>query len=202
MSVLTPQAERELSEIVEAFGAFDAEVSESTVVIALARVLRASLGRDDRGDDLTPTERRLLVRGGFDLTPRSLGASDPFLRGAGAYLTLLTTSLTTRAAATLLGVNESRIRQRCGEDQRTLYGIKWRREWRLPRFQFWENGEVPHIDRVLPRLRQSLDPVSVERWFTLPNDELPDGRGDELSPRGWLISGRDYAPVTELAAEL
>jgi len=205
MSVLTPQAEQELSIVAEVFGTFDVEVSESAIIIALARIVRATFDSSNtlnNHDDLTDAEQQTLQRGGFDLTPRVFSASDPFFRGTVSYLSILATSLTTKAAAAFLGVNESRIRQRCGEEQRTLYGVKGRRGWRLPRFQFSDHGEVPHIDRVLPQLRTGLDLVSVDRWFNLPNGELRDEESREVSPYKWLISGRDYEPVAELAMEL
>ncbi len=47
-------------------------------------------------------------------------------------------------AARLLGVDPSRVRQRLGE--RTLYGVKTARGWRLPAFQF----DLDQPDRLVP----------------------------------------------------
>jgi hypothetical protein len=59
---------------------------------------------------------------------------DPLMRTIADYMALLETSLTTAEAARYLKVDVSRIRQRLRE--RSLFGIDYDGERRLPRFQF------------------------------------------------------------------
>jgi excisionase family DNA binding protein len=151
---------------------------------------------------LEPGQVELLERGGFELDRLEFGLEDPIARAAFEYAVLRTTSLTTQEAAERLGVNDSRVRQRLGD--RALYGIKAGDEWRLPAFQFSQAGLVPGIDRVLPRLPQSLNPVAVFRWFQTPNPDLEEteGQGRVLTPLQWLQIGNDPDVVAELAAGL
>src|SRR5882757_4754019 len=61
------------------------------------------------------------------------GHTDPLARSIADYMALLETSLTTSQAAKYLKVDPSRVRQRLRE--RSLYGIEYDGEKRLPRFQ-------------------------------------------------------------------
>jgi hypothetical protein len=63
---------------------------------------------------------------------------------------------------------------------------------------------VPGIDRVFPRLPQSLNPVAVHRWFHTPNPDLEEreGQAAALTPLQWLQTGNDPDVVAELAAGL
>jgi hypothetical protein len=147
-------------------------------------------------------QAELLERGGFELDRLEFGLEDPIARTALEYAVLRATGLTTHQAAKRLGVNDSRVRQRLAE--RALYGIKAGDEWRLPVFQFARTGLVPGIDRVLPRLPKSLNPVAVYRWFHTSNPDLEEkkGLGRALTPLQWLQTGNDPDVVAELAAGL
>jgi hypothetical protein len=123
--------------------------------------------------------------------------------GALAYAAIVASSLNTNQAAKLLGVNPSRIRQRLISSRPTLYGIKSRGEWLLPRFQFHQKREVPGISDVIPRLPRSLNPTAVVSWFGTPNPDLvTDDEVEVLSPLDWLMEGRNPEPVADLAEHL
>ena len=181
------------------------QASEEEVARAMEAALAESgfcLPYPDPRGLLAPEEVELLERGGFELDHLDFGLEDPIVRASFEYAVLRATGLTTRAAAERLGVNDSRIRQRLGK--RLLHGIKAHDEWRLPAFQFAGDGLVPGIDRVFPRLPESLNPVSVHRWFHTPNPDL-EGREAEaraLTPLEWLQMGNDPEVVAELAAAL
>jgi excisionase family DNA binding protein len=112
-----------------------------------------------------------------------------------AMTRLLANALTVPQAAEHLGVADSRIRQRLND--RSLYGVKVGRAWRLPRFQFTEDGEVPNIGSVLEALPEQLHPLTVHGWVTGPKPDLWLDR--PTSPRRWLLAGGDPGPVAELA---
>lgn len=150
-----------------------------------------------------PDELELLARGGFEADGPDLGVRDPVLRGALEYAAMRTTALTTKEAAARLDVNDSRVRQRLAE--RALYGLKVDDEWRLPLFQFEEKGGlVPNIERVIPRLSDSLSAIAVFHWFTSPNPDLAAKETHEkaVSPIAWLRLGLDPDEVVELAAQV
>ena len=154
-------------------------------------------------ESLAPEDLELLAKGGFDLDAPDLGLRDPVLRGALEYAALRATALSTREAAARLGVNDSRVRQRLAE--RALYGIKVDDGWRLPLFQFEEQGGlVPNIDRILPRLDESLSAIAVFHWLTNPNPDLASAetRDEPVSPLAWLRLGLDADVVAELAAQI
>jgi excisionase family DNA binding protein len=156
----------------------------------------------DPGKEFSEEEFIALEEGGLDLSPREEAGPDPLSRTAARYVALLASALTTREAAEVLEVGESRVRQRLGEG--TLYGVKAGRENRLPAFQFEGGKEVPGIAQVLKRIDRSLHPVAVLNWYTLPNPDLflDEEEARPVSPRQWLLSGGDPEVVVHLAEEL
>jgi len=163
---------------------------------------------------LSEAERELLELGGFSVAPMAPDDESPTLRATVDYAKLLEDSLTAAEVAKKLKVNPSRIRQRLAA--RELYGVKDRRGWCVPRFQFSGSRLVPHIDEVLPRVPADLHPLAVHRWFTTPSPDLiaPDAEGlgvvgevnenavVPLSPLQWLRRGLPVDRVVELASLL
>jgi hypothetical protein len=155
----------------------------------------------DPGREFAEEEIVALKEGGLDLSVREAG-SDPLAETAAKYVALLASALTTREAAGVLEVGESRIRQRLREG--TLYGVKARRENRLPAFQFEGGNVVPGIAEVLTRMDRSVHPVAVLNWFVLPNPDLylDEEEARPVSPRHWLLSGGDPEVPAHLAEDL
>lgn len=162
-------------------------------------------------EELPESELGVLRSGGLDVEAGPAPADDPIARAAAAYSALLETALSIKAVAEALERNESRIRQRLL--QRSLYGIRRGRTWLLPLFQFQVEDRqgvravkavVPSVEQVFPALSPELHPVSVWRWFTLPSTELTTDEAPDrpISPRDWLLAGRDPRPVAELARDL
>lgn len=185
---------RTLEEIVVETNRLLAEVLAGTPEMARAR---------EPAEELTTGEARVLELGGADLSPWRPGEMDPRAVTLERYATMLATGLSTEEAAERLGVGEARVRQRVG-GERTLYGIKTPRGWRLPLFQFEGAAQVPGMGRVLKELDPELHPVGVLNWFSLPKPELrADGDpGTRLSPREWLLSGGDPEILVPLARDL
>jgi len=189
------------TEVLERIGArVDPSVFDHLVAEALEQVVPVRPLLDPRRE-LGAAEIAALEQGGFELDPLVLDAAHPLIRSAAAYAALIGSSLSVAQAAARLHVAGSRIRQRLGE--RSLYGIKMRSGWRLPLFQFTDQGTVPGIDVVLPRLDPTLHPLSVVGWFTTPNPDLTYGDDEvPLSALTWLMSGRSTRPVMELASQI
>jgi excisionase family DNA binding protein len=161
--------------------------------------LRERGGAQDPTAHFTEAELAELERDGFDLRPLPSAEVDPAVRTAVRSAELTATALSVQEAASLLGVDESRIRQRLSEG--SLYGIKVGRSWRLPRFQFTSSGLIPGIDVVLRRLPPNLHPVAVWRWLTTASPDLV--LDDEArSPTDWLLTGGDPEAVASLGSEL
>jgi hypothetical protein len=158
-------------------------------------------------EELPGAEADALEKVGFDLRPRDLGKPDPLARTTAIYAAILEDSLSVKEAGRLLKVNESRVRQRLALE-RSLYGVKVRSEWRVPRLQFERDRPIPGIEEVFPNLSPALHPVAVYSWFTTPNPDLElDSQGAQgkhrlLSPRAWLLLGNSPAAVAELATDL
>lgn len=167
-------------------------------------------GLDGSHGDLRPDEVAALRGAGFDLESLPSSRDDALARTMLTYACLVATSLSVAEAARLLKLDASRIRQRLAA--RTLYGIKLRHAWHLPRFQFDGNRVIPGVEIVSPRLREDLHPVAVFKWFTSPDpdlvieDALPEEKSGEsslpISPRDWLRSGGNPEVVARLAESL
>jgi excisionase family DNA binding protein len=155
----------------------------------------------DPSKEFSEEEIMVLEEGGLDLSPQEAGP-DPLARTAAKYVALLASALTTKEAAEVLEVGESRVRQRLRE--KTLYGMKAGRENRLPAFQFAAGKEVPGIGKVLKHVDSSLHPVAVLNWFMLPNPDLflDEEEASPVSPRHWLLSGSDPKVLARLAEDL
>src|SRR5450631_1907547 len=123
-------------------------------------------------------------------------AQDPLVISITDYMALLDTSLTTSDAAELLKVDVSRIRQRLRE--RSLFGIDYDGERRLPRFQFERHLVLPGLREVLAALPEALNPLDVAEWFLSPNPDLELSAG-AVSPREWLLRGEAVDAVVTLA---
>jgi hypothetical protein len=152
-------------------------------------------------EGLTAEEVEVARSGGLEPQPIEGGGPDPLLSGVVAFAGLITSGLTTLQAAARLGVSDARIRQRL--HGRTLLGIQARHVWKLPVFQFTEQGELPGWTEVCPYLPWTVSPVAVERWLVLAHPDLVTGADEApVSPRQWLLSGRPPQDVAALAAEL
>jgi hypothetical protein len=180
------------------------EVEEDARRFALHIIALLPTGRwvTEPAREFSQEEAVVLEEGGLDLSPPAEEEADPLARTAARYAALLATALTTREASVLLGTGESRVRQRLKE--RTLYGVKARRENRLPVFQFEGGREVPGIGEVLRHVDRSMHPVALSNWFTLPNQDLnlDEEKERAVSPREWLLSGGEPKVLVPLAEEL
>jgi excisionase family DNA binding protein len=167
------------------------------VALSVAEIPLRSAG-DEPGREFTQGEVEALARGGLDLSQSS---GQGLARAAARYAALRAAALTEREAAALLGVSESRVRQRVGEG--TLYAVRAGRERRLPRFQFADEGLAPNVGEVLREIPEDVHPLTVERWFATPDPDLIlEDDDDPLSPRNWLLSGGSAEVLRPLAREL
>ena len=60
---------------------------------------------------------------------------------------------------------------------------------------------IPEMGKVLAALPKDLNPLDVAEWFLSPNTDL-EVEDENLSPREWLVSGREVAAVVALARGL
>jgi len=140
-----------------------------------------------------------------DLAPLRPDEPRADLEAAAEHAGLAASALTVSQAAARLSVDPSRVRQRLAA--RTLFGIRVEGSWRLPRFQFPDDGRrlVPGFGSIAPHLAE-LHPLDVATWFTMPQGDLHLGAaGDEetsVSPRDWLMGGGDPRELLPLIDEL
>jgi hypothetical protein len=155
---------------------------------------------EDPAAAFTATEARLLAEGGLDLSPGRPGEPDRALRTATALAGLELGSAGVAEVAKALHVSPARIRQRALE--RTLYAIRVDDEWRLPRWQFDDQGRpLPGIATVAAALSRGVHPVAVYRFLAEPSPDLVF-LGEPVSPLEWLRTGGDPTPVAAIAREL
>lgn len=198
--------EREMRErgITRGYEEFMSDLRSMGEMVLLA--MPAGRGVGDPGREFTSGEAEVLERGGLDLSPweseEERGGEEALGLTASRYALMLAGGLGTGEAAGRLGVSDGRVRQRLAE--RSLYGIKTGRGYRLPAFQFARDGEVPRVGEVLRALPPGLHPVAVENWFTGPNPDLYLDEEEErpISPWEWLMAGGSPEAVVPLAGAL
>jgi len=128
-------------------------------------------------------------------------ADDPLSQSIVDYMALIETSLTAADAARLLRVDVSRVRQRLRE--RSLFGVEYEGEWRLPRFQFERNHVLPGFAEVVTSLPAETNALETAEWFLSPNPDLEiEAREQPLSPRDWLLRGMPPERIARLARQL
>lgn len=131
--------------------------------------------------------------------PRRPETSDHHFTPSGELDILLRRSLTIEAVAQKLDEDPANIEERLAAE-RTLYGIQDAAGWHIPAFQLVEDGLLPGLDQVIPRLDPKLHPVAFAQWFQKENCDLVDAEGKELSPKEWLRRGYQPTCVATLAA--
>jgi hypothetical protein len=204
MSILEELGEASTSAFLQSHGIHVAPRGLDSLLQEAIERFPQGLYRLDPRADLTEVEAAALESGGFVLEPVDPGDEDPLAQTATEYAALLHASLSTQAFAERLGVDPSRIRQRLTSVPPSLYGIRLQAGWVIPEFQLDGDRLLPGLGAVVARLDPELHPLSVYRWFTLPNPDLtPDSLpGRAMSPRDWLRLGLPAAPVAELAGDL
>ncbi len=153
----------------------------------------------DPGQQLSATEAEVLERGGFSLKPARRAEARPLSKTVAAYVAMMDDALSVSEAAKRLRVDPSRIRQLLSNG--SLYGLKVKGEWRLPRFQFTTRGLVPGVEQVLRALPDDLHPVEVLTWLGSPDPDLEVGERS-VSPLEWLRSGGDPERARAVARDL
>ena len=162
------------------------------------------LYRGNSRTELTVAERDALKRGGFLLEPEEWGGDDPLAQTEAEYRAMLRDGcLSVEEAAARLGLSSENVLRSLTSQPPALYGVRVDSGWRIPDFQLDGERLLPGLSGVVGRLDAELHPLSVLRWFTLPNPDLVLGESeDPVSPREWLRLGFSPDPVAELAADL
>ncbi|WP_370160952.1 hypothetical protein [Limimaricola soesokkakensis] len=113
---------------------------------------------------------------------------------------LVATSVPLAEAATIIGAEPAKLRQRLEEGY--MLGV-WLagHNWRVLAFQLTENGALPGLDMVLEKIPMDINPVGIWAFFTTPQPRLLQ-HGRMLEPVAWLASGGDPEIVSDLAGSL
>jgi hypothetical protein len=154
------------------------------------------------GTALSRGELAALESVGLSTRPWPTGQpDDPLSQSIVDYMALIETSLTAADVARLLRVDVSRVRQRLRE--RSLFGVEYEGEWRLPRFQFERSHVLPGLAEVVGSLPTEANALEIAEWFLSPNPDLEiEDREAPLSPRAWLLRGMPPERLARLARQL
>lgn len=160
---------------------------------------RLSPATPDPADYFTAEQRDTLADVGLDLSRRGPDETDSRARAVAAQAVLRDSALTVPNAASVVGVDTSRIRHRLSAGR--LAGWKDRGGWRLPAWQFTSSGVLPGLEAVLASVPEDQPPLVVAAFMTTPQADL---RLDDqpATPRQWLLAGGDPGRVAALAATL
>lgn len=157
---------------------------------------------DAEFDDLTAEEERILDEAGLVMSPWPEDEPDPLEEGRRLFLELATSgSFSVAEAAYNLKRPQATILNWI--DERRLFAIWHDGRWRIPKFQFSEDGRelIPGIEEVNMRIPIDSYPLGIERWYRMGDADI-DGEDQSLSPLEWLRSGRDLETVVESAEML
>ncbi|MCV7030243.1 hypothetical protein [Mycobacterium sherrisii] len=149
---------------------------------------------------LTEDEARLLDEAGFIDDPVAFAEAAADIVAHTALL--ITTAYTGPEVAALLGINESRVRQR--RLAGTLWAIDRDGTWVYPVIQFELNPktgkpdkQIRGLEQVFQALPAGMHPTAVAGLLRTPQSELQiDGQPRSIVE--WLRSGGPLAPVLEL----
>lgn len=153
----------------------------------------------DPGGYFTADQRDALRDVGLDLSPLRDDEIDGRARAVAEQAVLHDSALTVGEAARTIGVDNSRVRHRLLA--RRLMGWKDRGGWRLPAWQFTENGVLPGLEQVLAALPADQPALVVAAFMTTPQEDLM-ARSRAITPCEWLLAGGDPQRVARLAAML
>lgn len=148
---------------------------------------------------LSNAQALVLREVGADLTPLRPGEPDSRAQSAAELAAFMGTALSVRQTAEQLGVSTSRVRHRLADGQ--LAGVHHRSGWRLPAWQFTEQGVLPGLDVVLAALPADEPPPAVAAFMLTPDPDL-EIVGKAVSPRAWLAADGDPTAVAALARAL
>lgn len=172
---------------------------EETLAALTALARRTPAGAGDPAASLSEHEETELREAGSLAMPMPALDRRASAGTTVAALQLLSDALSVKQAARRLRVTDGRVRQRL--TARTLLGVATASGWKLPAFQFTDDGQVRGLDQVLPAMPDDVHPLVVRHFLNQPNLELPVA-GEPVPPREWLISGGDVDRVVMLAGEL
>ena len=153
----------------------------------------------DPAEYLTDSQRTALTDVGLDLAPRNESERDPRARTVALQAVLRDTALSVAGAAERISVDASRVRHRLAEGR--LTGWKDRGGWRLPVWQFTNDGVLPGLEPVLDAVPDDQPPLVVAGFMTTPQQDLRTA-GEPTSPRDWLLAGGEPNTVARLVATL
>jgi hypothetical protein len=149
---------------------------------------------------LTEDEARLLDEAGFVEDPIAFAQAAADIVAHTAVL--INTAYTGPEVAALLGINESRVRQR--RLAGTLWAIDTDGTWVYPAVQFDTNvktgkpyKQIRGLEQVFRALPAGLHPTAVAGLLRTPQTELQVD-GQQRSILEWLRSGGPVEPVLEL----
>ena len=151
--------------------------------------------------ELTAEEERKFEELGIDMSPLPEDELDPVEEGRRDFLALVTTG-SFSVAEVAYNLNRPQATISSWIDERRLFAIWHEGSWRIPKFQFSEDGElIPGIEEVNTRIPIDSYPLGIERWYRMGDADI-DGQDQSLSPLEWLRSGRDLETVLESAEML
>lgn len=194
MAVREPKPSKEVTELAERAARLYVEGASSWVV-------RAALSQSNA---LPEHEGWILNQAGLDVSDTvARGDADPAAEAVVDCMNMLSSSVTVRQAADLLGISPSGVRRRIR--RRFLAGIYEHGCYLVPHFQFDSDGLVPSFEDVYSVTPFDMPLIVFFRWFVQPSPDLPAGgqaKHRNLSPREWLLAEFDAGPVQGMAAVL
>ncbi|WP_116083284.1 hypothetical protein [Tropicimonas sp. IMCC34011] len=124
-------------------------------------------------------------------------ASDPVFRGLAQQILQISEAIPLADAAARMGLSDARLRQRISEGSLLAVHRPHGRGWLIPTFQITGSGEIPHLGRILKAVARPVSDEAMHRFFVSSHDDLHG-----MSPRDWLIEGRDPSILEGLLASL
>lgn len=157
---------------------------------------------------LTPDEVKILLEGGARGLEKTDEHSDRTAcleaESIQEWRNFCADSLDEAGVALHLGMPVEELGQKIETGQISLYKFAGPSgNWLFPRWQFTDDGLLPHLKELISALGPDVHPLSVFGFMTGEQPDLESQTSErDYTPREWLASGHPPEPVIDIARHL
>lgn len=200
-AALTSGTRKDLGLIDEALASEEKRALAEVALHIAARMLEREPEIPEEEAPLSKEEQDSLARFGINaadtMADTDFYRSDPVVDGMTREAILRADAIPLAEAARRMGVSDARLRQRISAGSLIAVPRPHGRGWLIPAFQLTDDGEVPHLGRVLLATGRPVSAQAMDRFFRTPREDLHGS-----SPRDWLVAGHDPAIIESILSGL
>lgn len=159
---------------------------------------KVSVPHPEPAEHFSAQQQDALADVGFDLSPYSDDEACPRAKSVVAHAVFAESAYSVSSAARLLQLTRSEVRDRLRHGR--LSGWK-DGEWRLPAWQFSEDGLLPGLDVILQAMPADQPALVIAAFMNTQQADL-ELNEQRVTPRDWLLAHGDPHSVARLVTAL